>query len=111
MSPILVPTLAELRVELDRLDGQRRAASARNNADPNDRALETAWNDAATACWHVLDQIAALPASSIADLRVKAYAFDWSARLLDGESYYNPSDGEEAILRQLVSGLLDERIA
>lgn len=111
MSPILVPTLSELRVELDRLDAERIKASATSDADPTDRTLNKAWELSIDACWAVLDQIAATPAASLADLRVKAHAFNWSATLLDGEPYHNPSGGEEQIMRQLVAGLLDERFA
>lgn len=111
MSPILVPTLAELRTELARLDHIRALASAQQDANPDDKALDEAWDVATDACWGALDQIAALPASSLADLRVKAYAFNWSAELLDGEPFHNPTNSEEQIMRQLVAGLLDERIA
>lgn len=104
MSPTLVPTLAELRDELDRLDAVRRAAEQRN-------ADDGAYEAALTACQHILDQIAAIPAASLADLRIKAYAFNWSANLLDDEPYENPSDGEMLIMRQLVAGLLDEGVA
>jgi hypothetical protein len=89
MNLILVPTLAELQVELDRADGARRSVL-------HD---EKAYQAAVTQCWQVLDQIAGMPAACLADLRVKAYAFDWSARLLDDEPYCNPSPGEELILR------------
>jgi hypothetical protein len=111
MSPILVPTLAELRTELDRLDAIRRTLSAQTDAAPDDKAAAAAWDAATDACWRTLDAIAEIPAASLPDLRVKAYGLAWSARLLDGEPYYNPCPGEEKILRQLVAGLLDERIA
>lgn len=111
MSPILVPTLSELRVELDRLEAVRATASAAHDANPEGEGLEQAWEATTDACWHVLDQIAALPAASLDDLRVKAHAFNWSASLLNGEPYHNPTDEEEQILRQIVAGLLDERIA
>jgi len=107
---IVTPALAELRQELDRLDAARALASARNDADPNNADLTASWAKALSACWAALDQISVIPASSLADLRVKAYAFDWSARLLDGEPYGNPTAGEEHIMRQLVSGLLDEAL-
>jgi hypothetical protein len=100
-APILVPTLNELRVELDRVDSIRSALSV--ESEDYDAAL--------SACWSLLDQIAELPAWTLADLRVKAYAFDWSARLLQDEPYRNPSSGEEKIMKQIVSGLLDERIS
>lgn len=100
MTPILVPTLAELGIELQRAEGVRAAL------DSTDKVYDAALMH----CWSILDQIAELPAASIADLRIKARAFDWSAQLLEGEPYHNPSDGEEKIMRQLVAGLLDERI-
>lgn len=104
MSPTLAPTLPELRDELDRLNAERaRIENGDCDGDEYDRALK--------ACWHVLDQIAAIAAVSIADLRVKAYAFNWSAELMDDEPYENPSDGETLIMRQLVAGLLEEEIA
>ena len=96
-NPILVPTLAELAIELGRADANRAALES----DPG-------YDAALLHCWSVLDQIAELPAASLADLRIKARAFDWSARLLDDEPYHNPSDGEQKIMRQLVAGLLDE---
>lgn len=100
MSPILVPTLAELWIELGRAEAIRAATSTAT--DDYEPALKQ--------CWHILDQITELPSASIADLRIKARAFDWSARLIGDESYNNPSDGEEKIMRQLVAGLIDERI-
>ena len=111
MSPILVPTLAELRTELDRLDAIRRDLSVKTDAAPTDEAVQAVYDTATDACWRTVDAIADIPAASLADLRVKSYALDWSARLLDGEPYHNPCAGEEKILRQLVAGLLDERIA
>lgn len=111
MTPILVPTLAELWIELGRADSERVALSAQNDANPDDDSVQKAWEQKADHCWAILDQMAELPAASIADLRIKARAFDWSARVLNGEPYHNPSDGEEKIMRQLVAGLLDERIA
>ena len=59
------------------------------------------------ACWDALNVIANEPAGTIGDLQIKAKAFDWSARLLDGEPYHNPTEGEEKILRQLVAGLME----
>lgn len=100
MTPILVPTLAELGIELQRAEGVRAALDSTGKV----------YDAALMHCWSILDQIAELPAASIADLRIKARAFDWSAQLLEGEPYHNPSDGEEKIMRQLVAGLLDERI-
>ncbi len=111
MNPILVPTLAELRVELDRAEGIRAAIAAKMDDQPETDELTAKRDQAEAACFSLLNQIAAISAASLADLRVKAHAFNWSARLLDDEPYRNPTDGEVQIMRQLVIGLLDERIA
>lgn len=99
MTPLFVPTLTELEIKLQ-LAETSRAVSEDN---PNYEA-------ALMNCWSILDQIADLPARTLADLRIKARTFDWSAQLLEGEPYRNPSDGEVKIMRQLVAGLMDERI-
>lgn len=101
------PSLAALALELARVDAIRAALSddAGNHAAGTQHQYDAALLD----CWAVLDRIAEAPATSLPDLRIKARAFDWSARLLDDEPYRNPSEGEEKILRHLVSGLLDER--
>lgn len=101
MNPILVPTLAELRIELDRANAVRLAVP---------RGHEAAYEAALTCCWAIIDEIAELPASCLADLRVKAYAVDWSARVLEDEPFGNPSEGERKMFQQLVAGLLDERL-
>lgn len=111
MATTPTPALAELRQELDRLDIIRADISARNAASPNDEALWAELDKLSTACLSILDQVAACPATTLSDLRIKAHVFNWSANLVDGESYTSPTDGEEQIMRQLVAGLLDERIA
>lgn len=103
MMPLLAPTLAELRVELDRANGLRAAI-------PDD-APSSEYDAATKYCWAVLDQIAETAVTSLADLRIKAYAFDWAARLTEDEPYHNPSDGEAKIMHQLVAGLLDESLS
>ncbi len=111
MSPILTPAIVELRAELERADAERSAIWAKADANPHDDVIQKAYNEALLYSWKVLDQIAEIHAASLADLKVKAWAMDWSAKLLDDEPYHNPSDGEEKIMRQLVAGLLDERIS
>lgn len=44
-------------------------------------------------------------------MRVKAYAFNWSAELFDGELVHKPDRKRGQIMRQLAASLLDERIA
>jgi len=90
------------------LEALNHADAIRSTAETDQAAGKTVDYDAALkACWDALDAIANEPAGSIGDLRVKAKAFDWSARLLDGEPYNNPSEGEEKIVRQLVAGLVE----
>lgn len=112
MSPILVPTLAELRVELDRL--QTKSAQAWTSIRGEFGSIEhDASCDRAVAASAAVDDtveaIAALPAASLADLRVKAYALDFLDRTCEPFEYVATTD--LTLIRQLIAGLLDERIA
>lgn len=109
MSPILVPTLAELGIELQRA----RAAYARAVADEDAGRIPSspdgASDTAAESIALLRSQIAEIPAASLADLRVKAAALSY---WLEGSSLYDPRwANEETLSAQLVAGLLDERIA
>lgn len=104
-------TLAALKAALDQAGRGRDAAQAACDAAPQSDEVHSVFDGAISRFWGIIDQIAAVTPSSLADLRVKAYALDWAARLTDDEPYHSPSDGETLILKQLVAGLLDERIA
>lgn len=111
MSPILVPTLAELGIELGKAIAVENAAHARwlplyeaGNAmanSPEDHACQTAY----AAASDLTDQIAAIPAVSLADLRVKALAMDWHNRTIE-----KPDDFWSSLGAQIVAGLLDQRV-
>lgn len=108
MSPILVPTLAELGIELSRAMGVEQAALARWHQirDAGATPDEAACDEAYRVISDLTDQIAAIPAASLADLRVKALAMDWHNRTVEA-----PEDFWQHLGAQLVAGLLDERIA
>ncbi len=97
------PRTKVLSEALDDAEALRSTASIQHDAG---KMSDIEYDVALKACWDALDAIAAEPAVTLGDLRLKAKAFDWSARLLDDEPYSNPSDSEEKILRQLVAGLL-----
>lgn len=112
MSPILVPTLTELGVELSRAIAVENVAHARwlplyeagkaMANSPEDDACQAA----SGAISDLTDQIAVIPAVSLADLQVKAMAMDWHNRTIE-----KPEDFWTLLGAQLVAGLLDERIA
>ncbi|UXN74473.1 hypothetical protein N8D56_04850 [Devosia sp. A8/3-2] len=113
MSRILVPTLSELRVELD----QARAALLAADAEC-DRVSGTAEQEAdavysarSNVFWELVRQISAQPAASLADLRVKAHALQQAGELTDWEMFNSPTVSEAALIRQLIVGVADERIA
>ena len=109
MSPILVPTLAELGIELERALAALALAVEVESANPEMGHANCASDQFAELVGHLSSEITALPAASIADLRVKARALSyWQAgSRIDDQRWPN----EEALSRQLVAGLLDERIS
>lgn len=112
MNPILVPTLSELGVELQRAMAIEAAAhqawralyDAGNHS--NDLPELDAVERAGEAIYDIIEQIAAMPAASLADLRVKAIAMDWHNRMVE-----TPEAFWEKLGAELVAGLLDERLA
>lgn len=112
MSPILVPTLAELGIELGKAMAiEKEAHRAWHVLYDAGRGLGiTPESDACDAAYLVVsdltDQIAAIPAASLADLRVKAMAMEWHNRTIE-----KPDDFWTRLGAQIVDGLLDERIA
>lgn len=113
MNPILVPTLAELRIEIDRVHGEAEATyySIRDDMPAGQQeALGQKWEALADQRDQTLAAMAALPAASVADLRAKAYALALMDRITEGEVVESPSDDEAKLMRQLIAGLLDERI-
>lgn len=112
MTPILVPTLAELGIELGKAMAAEDAAyqawlpqyhAGNGTADTAESKEADRTSDVVSG---IIDQIAALPAASLADLRVKAMAMDWHNRKVE-----TPHDFWTRLGAQLVAGLLDERIA
>lgn len=106
MAPIH-PSLSALALALERAEAHR---AALETTAPSYDGNVPGYDAALSHCWSILDQIADTRATSLADLRILARAFNWSARLLDDEPYRNPSEGEMKIVRQLVTGLLDEKM-
>jgi len=111
VTPILVPTLSELGVEFVRAYGLERVAlTAAADADARKGdPLEVAYEQAVAFTSSIIDQIAAMPAASLSDLRVKARALDWYHQTVEGPDFGRYPD--ERLVQHLVAGLLDERIA
>ena len=109
MSPILVPTLSELAVELAKAIDIDDAILARwhalQHAGADAAALEAESHASYIVVSELTDQIAALPIASIADLRVKAMAMDWYNRTIEP-----PADFWTQLGAQIVAGLLDQRV-
>lgn len=112
MSPILVPTLAELGIELDRAvavetEAHRAWLALHQSGREAKRSPEAAACDAASeAVSDLIDQIAGIPAATIADLRVKAMAMEWHNRTVEA-----PDDFWTRLGAQIVDGLLDSSVA
>ena len=109
MSPPLVPTLAELDIELQHALAALNEALVAEEADPSLAVANGASDQAASRIYDLSAQIEALPAFSMEGLRAKARALAyWQAgSTLETERWSN----EESLSRQIVAGLLDERIA
>ena len=111
LSPILVPTLAELSDELERaiaaLTDAEAALDAREAATgvavPKGDAMDNAYNEACSACSDLVCEIANQPAQNANDLRVKARALEWHV-FPDGQE---PSIFDERLAFQIVRALLD----
>lgn len=108
MTPTLVPTLAELDIELNRTVAAFDAAASDHNAQPDDGNCRDAVAHAALEAFEVVTQITHLRAASISDLRVKAKAL---AQLFTAVPDSRPVGIEQRRLcQQIIDGLLDERI-
>lgn len=111
MATILVPTLVELGIELGKAIAVENAAHAQwlrfyqagrvMANSPEDDACQAAYD----AISDLTDQIAAIPAVSLADLRVKAMAMDWHNRTIE-----KPDDFWSCLSAQIVAGILDPRV-
>lgn len=109
MNPVLVPTLAELDIELNRTMAALDAAASAHHAQPDHSACQDAVAHAALEAFEVVTQIIHLRAASISDLRVKAKAL---AQLFVAVPDSRPVGIEQRRLcQQIIDGLLDERIA
>lgn len=112
MNPILVPTLAELGIEFDRAYAAERVAltaAADSDASRGD-PLEIAYEQAVGLTSSIIDQIAAIPAASIADLRVKAKALDWYHQTVEGPNFGKGPCPGELLAQQLVAGLSSDEV-
>jgi hypothetical protein len=112
MNPTLVPTLAELHIEL------QRAIAAHANVTRNldlarlEGAVTAVFEDALqrfeTEADNIAHQIAVIDAASLADIRVHAYALAWLHAKPDG---FELPMCERRLATQLVAGLMNEEIA
>lgn len=103
MTPILVPTLDELAVEFERASAAERAANALCVASGEGRAEGFAYDEACSALGEVCQQIAELPAQTMAHVRLKARALAWQS-FPDGQE---PAPVDERLAFQLVRALVD----
>ena len=108
MSPLLVPTLAELDVELNRTVAVFNAASSAHHTQPDDGNRQDEVAHAALKAFEVVTEIIHLTAASIPHLRVKAKAL----RHLFNAVPESRSVGIEQrrLCQQIIEGLLDDRI-
>lgn len=107
MSPILVPTLAELDIELGKAKARYDAVTVRWNAGERSDEMDELLNHTADECIDIASAIAALPAASLEHLRIKARALTFGGSYLDVDNPVN----YERLIAQILTGLLDERIA
>lgn len=108
MTTVLIPTLAELDIELNRTVAAFDAAARAHGDRPADNNCQDEVAHAALEAFEVVTQIINLPAASIPDLRVKAKAL---AQLFAAVPDSQPVGIEQRRLcQQIIEGLLDERI-
>lgn len=111
MTPMLVPTLAELACELDQAVASYKIIDAAMTereavtglAVPKGDPMDDAFNAACDRCSGLVLEIANLPAQTAHDLRTKARALEWHA-FSDGQE---PATYDERLAFQLVRALLD----
>ena len=102
-------TLAELGAEFDLAYAVERASLAYTTMHRSDlRAdpVNAVYQAAVSVTSDIIDRIAATPATSLADLRVKARALRWYHETVEGPEHGTHTS--EALAAQLVAGLLSE---
>lgn len=104
MTPILVPTLAQLSIELSIAKARYDDINRRWNA--GEEGLNDLLDETSDECVDIAEAIAELPATSLADLRIKARALTFGGSYLDEKGQVT----EDRLIAQIMSGLLDERI-
>ena len=103
VAPILVPTLAELRIELERAMGLATVAERRCEVGPSPEN-DTAFAQAQATISGLLGEIAALPAMTPADVQAKALALSCLLGTPDSpEAAYT----DNRLARQIVTALLN----
>ena len=112
MNPTLVPTLAELQVELQRIIAVHAKATDNLEFARLEGAVSGVFEDAVqrleTEANNIVHQIAMINAASLADIRVHAYALAWLHAKPDG---FELPMCERRLATQLVVGLMNEGIA
>jgi hypothetical protein len=103
MTPILVPTLDELAVEFERCAAIYRAADVASRAEPDSLERDVTADAACSVMVTICEQIAGLPAQTMAHVRLKARALDWY-EFLDGKE---PTSPDARLAYQLVRAILD----
>lgn len=107
-----VPTLIELGSELDRLQSisvRAWGSIAGAVGEPEHDALCDAAVAASGAVDHTIEAIATTPAVSLAELRVKARTLHLLDQSSDALEHLAEIDAK--LIRAIVAGLLDERVA
>lgn len=112
MNPTLVPTLAELHIELQRATAAQTKASRNLELARIEGAVTAVFEEALhrteTDANTIAHQIAAIKAASLADIRVQAFALGWLQGKPDGSEL---PMCERRLATQIVEGLLNEEIA
>jgi hypothetical protein len=100
----MADAMATLGMELDQAVAAYTVAAAAHRANPGDDECQSAIAIAALDAFEVASRIAAMPAATIPDLRIKAQAL---AQLFDAVPDSRPSGAEQRQLcQQIIEGLL-----
>ena len=100
----MAEAMATLGKELDQAVAVYEAAAAAHLARPDDDECQNAIAIAALDAFEVVSRIAAMPATTIPDLRIKARAL---AQLFDAVPDSRPSGAEQRLLcQQIIEGLM-----
>lgn len=100
----MAEVMAALGMELDQAVAAYEVAAAAHRANPDDDECQNAIAIAALDAFGVVSRIAAMPATTIQDLRVKARAL---AQLFDAVPDSHPSGVEQRQLcQQIIDGLM-----